>query len=355
MELIINDRIRQRKIDFFNDFSLNLRYDSVGSTFALSFYFDPNNTEHKEVMCIGHYHICKVTHEGETLLTGIILSQKFISETGRKMVALTGYSLCGVLEDCEIPPSLYPLQMQGLNLRQIAQKLLSPFKLKLKVDGSVAGKASEVFEDVTAKESQTIKAFLSELATQKGIVLSHDADGNLLFTKADTTKKPELDFDFSDGTKPSPNMELSFNGQGMHSHITIIREADDEGGNAGEETVRNPYVINTVYRPKVIKQSAGKDNDTPESAKLKLAAELKNIQLKITLDRWDINDKIIKPNTMISVLNPEVYLYKKSLWFVEGVNYKGNHESSTCELTCVRPEVYNGQTPEYLWKGINLH
>lgn len=355
MELVINDRIRNRKITFFNNFTLSLKYDSVGSAFSFSFYFNPDNPEHKEVMCIGHYHLCTVTHNGETLLTGYILSQDFGDSPVPEMVSISGYSLPGVLEDCEIPTKLYPLQSDGISLKNIAEKLIQPFGLKLVVDSSVASLVNSTFKTSTASESQTVKAYLSELASQKNVVISHDEYGNLLFTKAKTRMQPVIDFNVPNGGIPGTSMKLNYNGQAMHSHITLQKQADTEGGNASEYTIRNPFVIGSVYRPKTTSQNSGDDNDTEKAAKTALAAELKNIKLTITTDRWLIDEKIIKPNNTITVINPQVYLYNKSTWFIESIEYKGDEKINTATLNCVLPCVYDGSTPDYLWKNVNLH
>ena len=355
MELVINDRIRNRKIDFFNDFTLSLAYDSLAGSFGFNFYNNPDNPEHKELLCIGHYHICKVTHNGEDLLTGNMLSQGFISSSERKMVTISGYSLPGVLEDCEIPPKIYPLQSDNLSLKQIAQKIIAPFGLKMVVDSSVESLMNSSFKKSTAKENQNIKSYLSELASQKNIVLSHTPKGELWFTKAKTKQKPILDFDLSKGTIPGTEFTLQFDGQGMHSHITVQKQADSDGGNAGEFTIRNPYVIGSVYRPKVISQNSGDDNDSEKAAKTALAAELKSLKLTIKTDRWVVDGKIIKPNNLITIINPEIYAFTKQTWFIESIDFVGNNKETTATLNCVLPEVYNMETPEYFYKGINLH
>jgi len=67
MILKINDRIRTRTVKFFSDFDLTLRYDAVASGFGFKMYFDPDNLEHKEMLCIGHDHIATLEHEGQLL------------------------------------------------------------------------------------------------------------------------------------------------------------------------------------------------------------------------------------------------------------------------------------------------
>lgn len=351
MILKINDRITNRSVDKFNQFRLNLQYDSIASTFSFNFFFDPENKDHKEMACVSHYHTCTLEHNNELLLTGYVLSQAFNHSNVKQLAAIGGYSLPGFLEDCEIPVSLYPLQSDGLSLKQIAEKLIVPFGLKMVVDSSVASKMDAVYETSTASESQTIKGYLTELAAQKNIIMSHNARGNLLFTSAKTKQKPILHFE---NGVIGTSMSMSFNGQGMHSEITVQKQADVDGGNSGESTIKNPYVP-FVYRPKVKTQSSGDDIDTDLVARQMLAAELKNLKLTIVTDRWELNGKILKPGTIISVLNPEVYIYKKSLFFIESIDFIGDNKSVTATLNCVLPEVYNTDTPISIFKGINLH
>lgn len=338
-------------MDYFTSFNVSLRYDAIASSFQFNFLFNPDNIEHKEMSCIGHYHLVTVEHNDELLLTGYLISQGFEDAPTKTLSAFGGYSLPGFLEDCEIPISLYPLQADGSSLREIAQKIVQPFGLKMVVDSSISSRMDEVFDKTTANEAQNIKSYLTELASQKNIIISHTSKGELHFTQAKAQQKPILYFD---GGIPFTRMSLSFNGQAMHSDITVMKQADKDGGNAGEHTVKNPYVP-FVYRPRVIRQSSGNDIDTLQASKNARAAELKNLKLTIVTDRWEVDGKIIRPNNVISVLNENVYLYKKSDWFIEQVDLSGDNTKTTATLSCVPVEVYNGQEPKYMFAGINLH
>ncbi len=341
----INDRLKIRTIKFFNDFTLNLRHDSIASDFSVSFYFDPTNHDQEELACVSHFHQALVEHNGELLISGFILSEVFNSSPVREMVSFTGYSLPGVLEDCQIPIEAYPLQSDGLTLRQIANKFVKPFNIKMIVDPSVSSRMDIVYPKTTANETQSVKDYLTELAAQRNIIISHDSNGNLLFTQAKTDQEPL--FHVENGLIGT-SMTMAFSGQGMHSSITVIKQADKDGGNAGQATVINPYVP-IVYRPKVLTQSSGDDNSTLQAAKNALASELKNVVLTITTDRWEINGKIIRPNNIITVLNPELYIYRKTKFFIESIAFTGNQEQTTAVLTCVLPEVYNGKTPKNIF------
>lgn len=353
MELFVNDRIRNRKVRFFNEFSLSLRFDTIASGFAFSQYFNPDNIEHKEMLCIGHDHIATVTHNKQLLLTGYVMSQKFNHTASRKLCSATGYSKPGFLEDCQIATDSYPLQMDGLSLREISAQLIKPFGLRMIVGDSVSGAMDEPYDKATAEVTESIKEFICKLAVQKNIIVTHNIYGDVVFTRANTKRQPIANYDLENGI-PFTEMSLEFNGQGMHSKIEVIKEADKDGGNAGQSEILNPYVP-FVYRSKVITQTAGTDIDTDKAARSALATELQNLKLIIVTDRWEIDGKVIMPNNIIKVRNPECYLYKTSRWFIEEVALKGDQESTTATITCCLPEVYNDDPVEYLFKGINLH
>jgi len=355
MILNINDRIRNRQLTFFNQFKLSLRYDSVASPFSFSYFFDPDNIEHKELSCIGHYHLCTLQHNNETLVTGQVLSINFNDAPTKTLVNIGGYALPGVLEDSDIPDSL-GLQTEGLSLQQIAQRICEKFNLKLVVDAAVQADAAVAFSSSAAKEGQNCRSYLSELAKQKDIVLSHTPQGALLLTRPPVSQTPILQLDKANGLQPATRMRLQFNGQAMHSHLIVRGQADTESGEFPEAQIRNPYVFpQAVYRPKYVTLTSGTDADADKVARQALAAELKEIKLTVELDRWVLNGAIIRPGKLITVRNPDVYLYKESTWFIEQVDFTGNEKEQTATLTCVLPEVYTGQTAKYLFAGINLH
>jgi prophage tail gpP-like protein len=311
------------------------------------------------------------------MLTGQILSEAFADSQIKSLVPISGYSLPGILEDCQVPvnkaidlaiasgnlklpktspstPYAYPIQDEGLTLRQIATKYIAPFNLKMIVDPAVDSLMDEPIIETAIEPKDTIKHYLNELASQKNINLTHNEKGEIFFTRVKTNLKPVLRFNVPKGGLPGTKMKLMFNGQQMHSHITVVKQADTDDENAAEETVVNPYVP-FVFRPKTIVQNSGNNTDTLSAAKNALAAELRELTLTIELDRWDINNKIIKPNNLVTVTNPEIYIFKPTNFFIESIDYKGDQKEMTATLHCVLPSAYDGTDPLYIYKGINIH
>jgi prophage tail gpP-like protein len=346
--LKISDKVKTRDVKFFNQFQFELKYDSISSGFSLSFFFDPKNQEHKELANPTTFQEVKVYYFDELLLTGTKLNAKFLRDSKTNLCVISGSSKTGVLNHSQIPTDLYPLQSKGLNLRQIATKLLAPFNIEIIVDPSISSKMDKVYKSSTAQENQTVAGYLVEIARGKDIVITHDEFGRLLFTKANTEGIPILNFDSTKKMFPGTSFELNFNGAGMHSDITVMKQASATGGNAGQQKIKNPYASN-YYSTAIKTQNSGTDNDTLSAAQRELASELKEIPLTISTDRWIVGGKILRPNNTISIIDPELYLYSKTLFFIESISYTGDNKSTTAVLNCVLPEVYNGKTPKSIF------
>ncbi len=101
-------KIGSTDYDFFNGVRVTLTYDSVASVFGFSAYFDPNDPLHRKLFRPLRYQKCVASHNGETLITGRVLSMSFKSEAQKSLVTISGYSMTGILEDCPIPRRLTP-------------------------------------------------------------------------------------------------------------------------------------------------------------------------------------------------------------------------------------------------------
>lgn len=353
MDLKISHRLAvPQKFEHYNKVNIVLKHDSVGSVFSFDIRFDPQDQRQAELFATSHYHEAIVSHNGETLITGFIINQKFKSSAKKHPTTLAGYSKPGTLEDCDVPPELYPLQVDGLTLKEIAERICAPYRINVVVDSSVSSLVNKSISSTTLDESSNVKEVLTKLATQRKIIVTHNEFGDLLFTKANTTGKAL--FNVNEGLI-GYDMELVFDGQKLHSHITVMKEADSEGGNAGEVLIKNPYVpVAYTYRHKVYKQTSGDDVTLNEFARQCLQLELKaGIKLIVKVNTWTVNGKIIRPNNIITAEDPELYLYKKVSWFIEEVNFEGTEEKQVATLTCVLPCVYDDSEIENIF--INAH
>lgn len=332
-------KISGRKFDFFNSFELNLSFNSIASTFSFEgLIFDE---ETKELFKPLSYKQAEVFFDDELLLTGTILNISTSAESQESLASISGYSKTGILEDCNIPVSLYPLQFDKLTIKEITNKLLGPFSIKLVIDDLARPEIDKKYDKSTADVEISIKGYIEELTKQRNVILSHTSEGNLLMTKINVKQQPIATFE--EGI-PATKISLNVDGQNFHSEITVQKQASLDIDNPGEYTILNDLV--SSYRPFTKEQVEGNNNDTEKSAYTELASELRNISLTIFTDRWKLeNEQIIKPNSIIEVLSPTNFINNKTRFFVENVTYSGNNEGIRATIECVLPEVYSGQKP----------
>jgi len=343
-KLTISDRSKRRTIDFFSEFSIEMRFDSVGSTFSFSFYYNPDNPDHVFMAQVGKYQVVRFYRADELLITGLVLSQSFSSSSEPTLISFSGYSVPGVLEDSSIPIDSYPLQYDGLSLKEITEKLLRPFDIDLEIDPLVMADSNKRYKETAASETQTVSDYICSLAKQRDIVVSNTNTGKLLFTKIKDSA-PVLRF----GTDLiGTSYSLTFDGQAMSHPIVVLKQADDEEGNSSQYILNNPYVPADTkhYRPKTIIQTSGDDTNTEKVAINELKSELKSIKVVIYTDRWLVKGEVIKPNRIIEIQNKDLYLFKYSRWFIESVELNADVEKTIAKLTCVLPDVYNLEVPK---------
>lgn len=396
IKLVVNTRDsdvnRLITAQFFDDISISLKFDSVTSTFSFKMFFDPDDATLAELTAVSHIHECQIfyVHDqpgtyatkelngkpffeyttDELIITGFMLNQLTSNAARPGFIEIGGYSKAGILGKCDFPKAAFPLQSDGLTFRQIINQKVIPyfsnaasggFKFYFKssradsvfdnpdADLSSVIAAAESDDDAnpydktTGAESKNILSYLKELAIQKNLVLSTDIFGNLIVNFAYTGNN--YLFEIGTGTAkaiPFIDIACNYNGEGLHSQIEVIRQADKNGDNEAYAIIYNPLVP-VVFMPRVVKMSSGQNIDVNKVAESELGTELKNIPLKISLPSPVANKKFIMPNNTIRVQDRRSYLYQPSKWFIEEVAYRKNAKEDVCEVTAVLPGVYGGQ------------
>lgn len=337
-----------RQYDFFNKVSIDLKYGYSASTFSFSALFDPDNATHRRIFRPLQYQEVVITSDlGERLLTGTILRQKFTRSAKRELSTFSGYSKSGVLADCTIPKSLYPLEYSNLTFQELAERLIEPFGIDLIIqDFGVV--APTLIESITAKNTESVYGFLNNIIAQRNFVLTNTAFGNLLLTRPNTSASPVATFRQS---IPVTRISLDVNGQPLHSELTALKQADIINNNASESTVNNSLV--SSFRPTVKQQNVGNDITVEDAARNIRSNELRNVKLIIETDRWrwlrNRTPETMTPNNIVSVISPDNYIFNRTNFFVESVKLNLDENKETAILTCVLPQVYNNNEPQNIF------
>ena len=301
---------------------LTLIYNAITSTFGFSGLenYLPKPLSFPKI---------EIYHDNELILTGTILNQSTVDEAEPTLVSVSGYSKAGVLEDCTIPLSAMPMQLDNMSLKEICEKLLPLYDLKFTFENTVSELMNKKFEKVNFDYDKTIKSIIVELATERGIFVNHTAKGEIRFTDSSASNLRIVDHFEDLGTM---KIDLDINGQSMHSEISMLSGTDDKSITEGEITLKNPYV--TVKRPIIYKMSTGDSVDIKDAVRLKLSAELREIVLKID------TTKFIKPGNLISVSSKRLGINNRVAFFVEKTVISQNKDSLKYSMDCVLKDVY---------------
>ena len=320
---MIKLKINNQIFENFTDFEVNLMRNTVASTFRFTGF-----TKYFEIV---KYQDCEVYFDNDKMITGTILNPAFTYNKKPTLTTISGYSKTGVLEDSNMPVSLYPLQFDGLNLKQIAEKICREFGLKVKILNSES-QVNLPFEKVSASPTESIKSFISKLANQRGVILSHDNESRVLLFKVLGKVAPRENLTFDDAM----NVTFTPNAQGFHSSITGLRQAKTFDNNTQQITVNSPFIKN-VLRPKVITIEDG--DELQETVNKAVCAEAKSFSLKLQFEGL----YNIRSGFYITLDGP--ILKQRTKFLIESVKFSGNKSGSTTTLDLVLPCVYTGVLP----------
>lgn len=357
-------KVNGKFYNYFNSVVISTTLDTLASVFAFTAFYDPANPDHVILFRpLTYYKIEFFNDDGGLIMTGTVVHWNFKSSAESNLVQLAGYSLPGVLEDCQVPYSLYPLESDGRSLAQIIARLIKPFALKMIVYEIVSKEANQIIAKTVAKVDETIKDYLCKVANQKNVVLSHDIHGNIILFRPDIKAPAKLSLT----AQNTIGMDLDIDGQKLHSTITTLRQPsrgdgendftneddasvtnpDDPGGKVFKissiNTVANPLV--KAYRPYVDRLTKLSFYDTQRAALNMRAAELKNIRVSFSLN----DQPPISVGDIIEVLNPEIFINVTARMVLESTVISQNNERKVMSGTLVLVETFNGDEPQNIF------
>jgi prophage tail gpP-like protein len=114
---------------------------------------------------------------GSPVFTGTLFDVTPDLSATERSVEVSAYSKAAVLDECDPPASILPVEANGLTLKQIAQRLAEPFGVGVMVDGPEGApfkrvKTRQKKVNTKAEADEKIGDFLAELARQRGFVVS---------------------------------------------------------------------------------------------------------------------------------------------------------------------------------------
>lgn len=266
--------------------------------------------------------------------------------TGARTMAASSYALPGVLGDCTMPASAYPIEYNGLNLAQIAARVCRPFGVA--VDFTVD--PGPRFEQVACRPGERVLDFLSGLAKQRGIVIGSTRTGRLAFRRSASRGRPVANL--VEGELPVLSVVPAFDPQQYYSDVTGL--APVGVGSAGSQhTVRNPRLRGTL-RPITFTVTDAEDGTIVQAVQAKAGRMFANmVAYTVRLCTWrDPSGALWAPNTTVNLRAPGAMVYTNYEMEIRSVRFTRDVDSEVAELNLILPGSFAGRIPEALpWDG----
>lgn len=307
--------------------------------------FDSESAFFKEVFRPFAYKTLEVTIGGSFAFRGTLVTVAPSVTKDQRSITVEGYSTAGVLNDCNAPASMYPIEFNETGLPDIAARLCEPFGVQtvLPLDSGSA------FERVALPPGEKVLQFLRKLANQRGLVAATDGEGRLIFQQAAEAGSPVAVLD--EGASPVVSVSASFSPQSYYSHITAL-EPMLVGLDGSSYTVSNPHL--GKLRPHTFAATDVNGGALQIAAENKAGRMFGNMaSYSVLLNTWrDPAGLLWSPNTTLKLFAPGAMVYAPYEFLIRSVVLSRSASGETAALELCLPGSFSNQTPESLpWDG----
>jgi len=304
--------------------------------------FEPDDLKQRESFEPFSFKDVDVNIGDDLVFTGTMLTPMTRETQTSTSITMSCYSRVGVLGDCTMPPSAYPLEFRGQTLKQISEKMMEPWGFGVLFEADPGA----IFKKVAARPTQAVLTFLADLAKQRGLIVTNSPQSNLLFWQSVEPGSPVVSL--AQGNTPLINVTPSYSPRQYYSDVTGLKQRRP-GSRGSQYTVKNPHLYKSgIVRPSVFVISDGKKADPKVSTDARIGRMFGNsVQYTALLDTWrDPSGKLWEPNTTLKLFYPNHQIYSSYEFLIRTVELIKDAKSQTARLTLTLPGAFSGQIPE---------
>jgi prophage tail gpP-like protein len=332
-----------KKFTGFTGYEINLSCDSF-DTFSFSAPYDIALKDIKQAIMPFTFKSCEIYYFEKLLFKGYLLTPDPELQAAATEITLQGYPLCGVLNDCTIPPSKYPLEYFNVTIKDIADPIADVYGIKTVFkDG-----AGDPFTEVAVEPNEKILSFLLKLAQQRKLLFTNDENGRLVFYKA---AKESAYMQFKEGKTPLVSITPHFNAQGFYSHITGFTK-NDSLLEPLSYTYENKYLINkgVTRHETIIIDDAETQTDLENAVKAHAGRMFADcISYSLMCDTHLNSDgKLFKKGMTVCIEAPGAMITRQTNLKARNIKLIRDQGAKTAELELVLPGSFTEEIPEVL-------
>lgn len=334
--------IDKKKYRYWDNIEIHLSLDNH-ATVGFTVPFEPDNKDFRDTFRPFSFKPLEVYIGGNLIFTGTLVDVNPRSEAGAGTVDITAYSRPAVLADSDGTARQVPTEFSGFNLRQIAEQLCDEFKIKV-VARDVQGAK---FKKVKLGTGSKIQDFLSDLAQQRGSVISSTEKGELLIWKSVEPGHPVAKLE--EGERGCISVVPTFSPQDYYSEITGY-VATRRGKKGSIYTAVNTRLAGGALRASAFNLDSIEKGDAKAAVDAKMGRMFANVMhVVVEIPSWnDPQGRRWKPNTTFTLKAPSAMIYSSYEFLVRDVFLLQQARTMTAKLGLVMPGAFSGQIPKSL-------
>lgn len=325
-----------------SELELQLGLDTYRAA-TLSGPWDPDRKEMRAAFEPLAFPAVTIEVAGELVLTGQVRDVAPSVDASQSSVGVTVYSTANELTKICAPHDLLPLEFNGFDLKQIAQRLAgSSLGLAVNFDGPPGAR----FARCRCEPDGELHAFLAELAVQRGFVVSDTASGDLLFRSEGATGAPVARLK----GQPLGRVSAQFNPDRWFSHVTG-RACKRAGTSGSAFTELNKLYRSAIPRPTTASVGDTGSADVPRATRAMVGRMVASVASYVVEDlpTWrDPSGKLWAPNTTLTLTAPGAMIYQETELLIRAVKLKQRGDEETATLELVLPGSFGGKLPTKL-------
>jgi prophage tail gpP-like protein len=305
--------------------------------------FEPDSFEFRETFRPFRFVALNVFVGGALHFTGTLVNTTARGVAGGATIDVSGYGYPGVLNDCTAPISAFPVELNGLNLQQIANEICGYYDVGVTFEADPGA----TFRRVKLKPEQTLLSFLGELAKQRNLIVTDNPTGEIVFMRPTSTGSPVAVL--RQGEQPLLSVSQNAqNPQRYFSHVTAIKTTKLGSRGAGY-TVTNP-LGSGWFRANNFVMRNGRKSDAKVAAEARFGRMLANtVTYTADVATWrDPSGALWRPNTTVKIQYPDAMVYDDYEFLIRDVTFEQNAFSEVARLNLVLPGSFTGEAPEAL-------
>jgi prophage tail gpP-like protein len=306
--------------------------DTVADGWAATVSWNTGDPDLQPLLRPYRYPVTRVYLGGKLMVSGYLYTVSPSVDNDSRSIEISGWSFSADIIDSTVKP---PYEQKKVSLRERATELVESLGLDVIYD---AGE-DEQFTRVTANPEDGIAAHLLRLSTQRGILMSSNSEGAVVFYRTDTTQKSVGTI--QEGIPPFLGMSATFDGRKRYNVYKAISQTRKKKKKTA--VAKDDVVPKSRFRTFTANEAtAGNIQTAADWKRSKQVADALTIPL--SLQGWYApNGELWQENTIVTVISETNFIPDGFDFLIKSVEYELNDKGNTSVLQLVPPQVYTGE------------